>query len=199
MSFIKVILVDDHKIVRDGIMSFTIGHETIRIIGEAGDEFELRDLLESNTPDVIVMDISLPGKDGIALTSEILNEYPKLKILMLSASDDERTIKDSIKAGAMGFLHKDCEQNEFLSAIEKVSLNQCYFGNHLSTVYQQLFIENNGKKLMHGKNDDELTKREEEVLKHLASGLSDKEIADVLNVSETTINFHRVIYQQQDS
>lgn len=188
MNEIKVIIVDDHKIVRDGIMAFTFGHKTIKIVGEAGNEEELQNALQDQTPDVIVMDISLPGKDGVELTKEILSQHPEIKILMLSAWDNEKTIKDSIKAGAMGFLHKDCEQNEFLSAIEKISLNQCYFGSHLSALFQQIFMDNTNNGL---KWEEELSNRETEVLRHLALGLSDKQIADKLYISLRTIETHK--------
>jgi len=191
MSEIEVILVDDHKIVRDGIIAFTLGHKSIKIIGEAGNESDLLKLLEKHVPDVIVMDVSLPGKDGIEITKEILVKYPSIKVLMLSAWDNEKTIKDSVKAGAMGFLHKDCEQNEFLSAIEKIFLNQCYFGNHLSSLFQQLFIDKKNKMLLQYDTDEELTSREKEVLKYLAQGFGDKQIADVLFISKRTVETHK--------
>lgn len=191
MSKIKVIIVDDHKIVRDGIIAFTIGHPFIKIIGEAGNEKELFENLEKGIPDVIVMDVSLPEKDGIELTKMILSKHPDIKILMLSAWDGDKVIKDSIKAGATGFLHKDCEQNEFLSAIEKVSLNQGYFGNHISSVFQQFFLDNT-QSIVDKKNlENELTHREVEVIKSLAEGLSDKEMADKLFISRRTVETHK--------
>lgn len=189
MEKIKVIVVDDHKIVRDGITSFTLGHETIQIIGEAGNESELLKLLEFDIPDVIVMDISLPGKNGIELTEYISKLYPHIKVLMLSAIDEGDTILASIEAGANGFLHKECEEKEFLYAIEILHLGENYYGQRISSIIQSSLI----KKVQFQKmqSEETLSIRELEVLKCLAHGCSDKKIADQLFISLRTVETHK--------
>lgn len=188
---IKVIIVDDHKIVRDGIASFTLGHKTIQVIGEAGDEDELMKLLERSEPDVVVMDISLPGKSGIELTEYLSNNYPEIKVLILSALDQELDILNSIKAGASGFLHKECEEKEFLYAIEKVFLGENYFSKRISAIIQQSFVKKTKESNEIETQEEALSVRELDVLKSLAIGCSDKIIADKLFISIRTVETHK--------
>lgn len=189
MEKIKVVIVDDHKIVRDGIISFTLGHESIQIIGEAGDEQELLELLENDTPDVIVMDISLPGKNGIELTAYISKHHPDVKVLMLSALDEGDTILASIEAGAKGFIHKECEEKEFLYAIEVLYLGENYFSKRISSILQSSLIKKVHNQDNHIKEN--LSARELDVLKCLAQGCSDKKIAEQLFISLRTVETHK--------
>lgn len=191
MEKIKVIIVDDHKIVRDGIISFTLGHEIIEIIGEAGKENELMNLLDQTIPDIIVMDISLPGKSGIELTDFITRQFPDIKILILSALDEEDTIVDAIEAGAKGFLHKECEEKEFLFAIQKIYNDENYFGKRISSIIQKSFVKKAKDSSFNDFTNRLLSNRELEVIQCLAKGCSDKKIAEKLYISLRTVETHK--------
>ena len=118
MNKIKIILVDDHEIVRDGIKSLLLNNENIEIISEASNSEELYKSLGSNAPDLIIMDISLPGKSGIEITKELSDESPELKVLILSMFTEEEFIFNAIKAGAKGYLPKNSKQEDLIKAMK---------------------------------------------------------------------------------
>ncbi len=117
MKKLKIILVDDHRLVRDGIKSLLSHTVDLEIVGEASDGIELFEKLHSLRPDIVIMDISLPGRSGIEITKQICREYPEIKVLILSMYNSEDFIFNSIKAGAKGYLPKNTTRNELLEAI----------------------------------------------------------------------------------
>jgi DNA-binding NarL/FixJ family response regulator len=188
MNDIKLIIVDDHQIVRDGIKAMFLVSKGIKIIGEAADYDSLMRLLTKQTPDIIILDISLPGKSGVEITHELKKKNEEIKILILSANTDEESIIEAIKAGANGFLPKDTSKEEFISAINLVFNNEDYFGEKLSKIIYKSYVQHVKTKPEHNTC---LSEREIEIVKLLADGLSSKEIADILFISPRTVETHK--------
>lgn len=187
MSEIKVFIVDDHKIVRDGVFMLLIGSSEIRPVGEAENGEQLFEKLKIISPDILLLDISLPGISGIEISKIITNEYPTIKVLILSRNTDENTILSAIKAGVNGFLSKDTSKEELAKAIKSVYNGIDYFGTSISkTVF---------KSLVKNANDVQapttLTKRETEVAIYISDGLSYKEIGAKMFISARTVESHR--------
>lgn len=183
----KIILVDDHQIVRDGLKAMTLTNKSIEIIGEAGDYESLIKELEKNLPDLIILDISMPGKSGTEITGILKETHPQIKILILSANNQEESIVDAIKSGADGFLSKDTSKEELFTAIESVCNGEGYFGEKLSKIIYKSYIHH----VKHKNADNQLTEREIEIIKYLSDGLSGKEIADAMFISPRTVETHR--------
>jgi len=188
MDLIKLIIVDDHQIVRDGIKAMFIASKTIKVIGEASGYEELVKLLEKIKPEIIILDINLPGKNGVEITHELKANFSEIKILILSANTDEESIIGAIKAGANGFLPKDTSKEEFISAINLVYNNEDYFGEKLSKIIYKSYVQHVKSKSI---ADDSLSEREIEIVKLLADGLFSKEIADKLFISSRTVETHK--------
>ena len=189
MDAIKIITVDDHKIIRDGLRSLLLGNSEIKIIGEAGHGYQLFDLLKEKQPDVIVLDIALPKISGIEIAKIISKDYPQIKILILTANTDEHTFISSVKAGVKGFLPKDTSKEEFIEAVKTVYTGKHYFGKNISeTLFKTLsdsLLNSNEK------NDKKLSSREIEIIRLFALGHSYKEIAETLYISTRTVETHK--------
>jgi len=195
MERIKVVLVDDHQVMRDGIKLGLRSEKSIEIIGEASNSKELDELLLNVNPDIIIMDIGLPGKSGVEITREISNKY---KILIFSASDEAQTIVESLQAGAKGFLPKHTISEEIIKAIKSIHEGNEYISEDISNKLIVSYISNNQSKIDEsGKSLDLLTKREKEILKEIASGLSYKEIGEKLFISARTVETHKTHIMQK--
>ena len=191
MPPIKIILTEDHQILRDGVKAL-IASENIVITGEAASGAELWKLLETETPDIIFMDISLPDTSGIELTRRISEQYPTVKVLILSMYTDESFINQSIKSGAKGYLHKNTTREEMLSAIETVYSGNDYYSDNISKVILKSYIEKAKLNTDESLDPNEiLSKREIEILRMFAEGYINKEIADKLFISIRTVESHK--------
>jgi DNA-binding NarL/FixJ family response regulator len=190
MSIINIVIVDDHQIIRDGIQAMFLTSKSIKVIGEAADYEGLMKLLNIQIPDIIILDIALPGKSGVEITRELKEMNAETKILILSGKTDEQNIIDCIKAGANGFLSKDTSKEEFIEAITTVYNNEEYFGTSLSKTIYKSFV--NQVKANHNKDSEiGLSAREIEIIKLLSDGLSSKEIGDNLFISPRTVESHK--------
>jgi len=192
MEKIKIILVDDHHIVRDGIKIILSNVDNIEIIGEAGDSEELFSLLETTLPDIMILDLGLPKVSGIEITKILAEKYPGIKVIILSSHIDNDSIFDSLKAGAKGYLPKNTNRKEMLEAI-----NTIYEGKEFlsETISNTILISHINKVKEDSKyaedKEKKLTKREVEIVKLLAEGLQYKEIADKLFISVRTVETHK--------
>jgi DNA-binding NarL/FixJ family response regulator len=192
MKKIKIILVDDHQLVRDGIKSLLGGTTDIEIIGEASDGKELFRQLSTLKPDLLIMDISLPDISGIEITKKICADWPGIKVLMLSMYNSEDFILNSIKAGAKGYLPKNTSRNELLEAIYAIQSGEDFFSESVSKTMLKSYIRQaTSDEVPPDKSNELLTSREIEVLKLYVEGLINKEISDKLDISIRTVETHK--------
>jgi DNA-binding NarL/FixJ family response regulator len=187
---IRIILADDHRIFRDGMKALLNENTEIQIIGEASDGNELMELLKSNQPDVVILDISMPGLSGIELTKLIHNLYPEIRIMILSMHTNEEFVLNAIHAGAKAYLPKDTSKAELFEAIQSLMAGGEYYSKSVSDNFMKSFI----KKTRTDHNllvNEELTLREIEILKLVATGISHKEVAEMLFISPKTVDAHK--------
>jgi DNA-binding NarL/FixJ family response regulator len=189
---IKVLLVDDHKIVRDGIRALLSGQEDIRIYDEAGSGSELFRQLNSGLPDIVLMDISLPDISGIELCEKVREQFPLMKVLFLSMYTSEEYIFNAIKAGAQGYLPKNISQDELLHAIRAVAAGEEYFSESVSNVILKSYIKKaQDKEPENLTQSSALSKRELEILRLFAEGNTNPQIAEQLYISTRTVESHK--------
>lgn len=186
---IKVIIADDHKIMRDGLKSILEKQRDIEIIAEASDGRMTVELAIKLKPDVIIMDIAMPDMNGIEATRQIIEKSPKIKVIVLSMHSDQQFIIEMLNAGASGYLLKDCAFLELVNAIHAVMAKRSY----LSPDIAHIMIEEYKHVLSKGKLSvfSILTSRERQVLQLIAEGKTTKEIAYTLKVSSKTIETYR--------
>ena len=192
MGKIKVILVDDHQIVRDGIKSLLMGCIDIEVVAEAKDGIELFNILNNITPDIILLDISLPGMSGIEVSKRMRVDYPDIKILMLSMYTSEDFIFNALKAGVMGYLPKNTTRDELLQAINSVAANVEYFSKSISDTILKSYVNTakNGS-VVSSDSLDNLTNREREILHYVVEGNNNTSIAKQLYISIRTVETHK--------
>jgi len=188
MKKIKVILVDDHNIVRDGLKILLMNLPDIEVIGEVATGADLFDLLKLKMPNVLLMDILLPKMSGIAITEKLRREFPDIKVIMLTASINDESIIDSFKAGALGYLSKSIQREELIQAIKEVNSGKEYLAKSIS----ETVLDNYKKAKDRTINQHyEITTRELQIIELFTEGLSYKEIADKLNISTRTVESHK--------
>ncbi len=184
---IKVLVADDHPVVRKGLQSCLARHGHIRVVGEAADGDEALRKTRDLSPDVVLMDISMPGLNGLAVTEVLRKELPDVKVLVLSVHRNKDAIFRVIKAGAHGYVSKEAPAEEVLQAIESVHEGEPFFSEEIARAALNEFVASGGKK----EPFTQLTSREREVLVKIAEGKSNKEIADELGIGVRTIETHR--------
>jgi DNA-binding NarL/FixJ family response regulator len=179
---IRVVLADDHDLVRSGIKALLSMVERVEVIAEARDGQELVTLVSALKPDVVMTDISMPGMDGIAAIAEIHAKHPEVRLLVLSMYDTVDFVKRAVANGACGYLMKDAPPFELEQALRSVMATGSYF----SPAIAQRLLQPSEPTV-----DDELTHRQVEILKLIAQGKASKEIAYELGLSPKTVDVHR--------
>jgi DNA-binding NarL/FixJ family response regulator len=185
MEKIRVIIVDDHQIIRDGIKALLSGVDGLEIAGEAGSAEELLLKINSFNADVALVDISLPGISGIKMTQQLSLSHPDLKILILSMHLNEEYVSNALKAGALGYLAKNTTRDELITAIHRVAEGQRYLGKEVSEVITTGYIQR--VKVDAAVENDLLSRREVEILRLTAEGHGNKEISEKLFISIRTV------------
>ncbi len=186
---IRILLVDDHVLIRHGIKRIIKGNASLRVVGEACSGEELMGILETTEADLIILDIAMPGIGGMEAIGKVKSRYPLIKILMLTMHRNKQFFYNAMSAGADGYLMKDDSDNELLLAIEKVLSGKNYISPYIAEHFADDVIS------MYRKEKrspfQELTKREKEILQLVVNGLTSKQMAEHLHLSQRTVDHHR--------
>lgn len=187
---IRILLADDHTVVRECMRALLERQPDMAVVAEAADGRESVQLAEEHSPDVVVMDVAMPGMNGIEATRRILASCPRTSVVILSMHQDESYVLRSLKAGAKGYLLKDSPQADVIAAIRAVSQGRSFLSRKISRMLQEDYVQEL-ESLGLEDSYDLLTDREREILQLLAEGRANKEVASLLNIGLTTVETHR--------
>jgi DNA-binding NarL/FixJ family response regulator len=184
---LRMLIADDHEIVRQGLRALVESHAGWQVCGEAADGWDAVQKARELKPDVIALDIGMPNLNGLEAAREILRENPKAKILFLTIYDTEQAVKSAVQIGAKGLILKSDAARELLVAVEAILRNSTYFSSHTSQAILRPDLRGNRRSA----EKETLTRRERQVVQLLAEGKSTKEVAAMLNLSVKTAETHR--------
>jgi DNA-binding NarL/FixJ family response regulator len=187
---IKILLADDHAIVRDGLAESIQKQEDMDVVGQAKNGLSAIEMVRKQNPDIVVMDISMPDINGMDATREILRDFPKVKIIALSMHSAKKFVREMFKAGASGYLLKDCKFKELAEAIRTVMKGKSYISPEITDVVVDSYIKTSDEEKSSVFSD--LSKRERQVLQLLAEGKTTKQIGLKLHISPKTVEAHRL-------
>ena len=196
-SMTKIIIVDDHQLFREGVKRILDFEDTFEVVAEGDDGTDVVNLYSTNNPDVVLMDINMPGKNGVEATADLTAAYPDAKVIMLSIHDDESYVTHALKSGALGYMLKEMDADEIVEAIKVVANGGSYLHpkvtKNLVAEFRRL-SEHENKGNFHQTEIRRpfhlLTKRECEVLQLLTDGQSNRSIGETLYISEKTVKNH---------
>ncbi len=180
---IRVLLVDDHAVVRSGLGAVLIANEGLELVGEAGNGEEAVRACQRLKPDVVLMDLMMPVMDGVTATREIHEKCPGSRVIALTSFKEKEYVEGALKAGALSYLLKNVSAEELVTAIKNAMAGQPRLSPEAAQVLIQDFKQPKAE-------DYDLTEREKEILKLMADGLPNSDIADKLVVSQSTVKFH---------
>lgn len=180
---IKILIVDDHAVVRRGLSTFLLVNKDLELVGEASDGAEAITMVSRHQPDVVLMDLLMPGMDGISATREIHQKYPKVQVIALTSFAEQNLVQGALQAGAIGYLQKTVTAKELGTAIRSA-----YAGKMtLSSEAAQVLAQSVAQPQIHS---EQLTERERDVLHYMKDGFNNNEIAEKLVISLGTVKFH---------
>ena len=185
MHLIRLLIADDHKVLLDGFVSLFRDQEDIGVVGVASNGLQVIDILQGTEVDIVLLDINMPALNGVETARRITKEFPSTKIIALSMYKEASYVRRMKENGAMGYILKDDSADEMIEAIRQVKKGEEYFSSQLKDLLLSQVLTSKKS------SDARLTRREKEVLTHIADGHSNKEIADKLFVSTHTVDSHR--------
>ncbi|MBK5278311.1 MAG: response regulator transcription factor [Bacteroidia bacterium] len=195
---IRIAIADDHRLLREGITVLLGKMEGIEVVGSMSSGEEAVNFATEHSPDIFLLDIVMQGMSGIEATRWIKEQNPKIKIILISSEINKDFISSGIKSGIDGYLNKDVDQQTLFTAIQTVLKGERYFTPEVSAlIFQDFYLKEKDGKGLPTKKTNELSKREEEVLTHIASGKSLKEIAAELFISIKTVETHKLHIQDK--
>jgi two-component system, NarL family, response regulator NreC len=186
---IRIVLVDDHALVRQGFRRILEDDPDLQVAGEAGNGLDAVALVKKTDPDVVVMDMAMPEMNGLHATMEMVKQRPEIKVLILSMYSDEQYVRNALDAGAKGYILKNAIETDLVRAVKAVAAGEQYLSPELSTVLIRAI--KSGAFSTSVDPYDKLTQREKQVLQLIATGKSNKEIAVMLDLSVNTVAVHR--------
>lgn len=186
---IRILLADDHKILRTGLRELLEKEPSLKVVAEAEDGRTAVQLSREMSPDIVIMDISMQDLNGVEATRQIVSGSPQIKVIVLSMHSGQKFVAEVFKAGASGYLLKDCDFSEVFTAIRAVMANETYLCPQIATIVRNDYL----LRLSQGESpvSASLSPREKEVLQLMAEGKSTKEIAFSFNLSVKTVEVHR--------
>lgn len=189
LAITKIFIADDHKILRDGVCALIKKYSSMEVVGQSGDGITAIEQICKIQPDIIILDINLPGMDGIEVTKELIKDNPRHKIISLSAHSEKNIVEQILKAGAVGFVHKESAFDELITAIETVIRGKTY----LCCKVRNVLINNYIDGLRNARTDEatNLNEKEFEIVRHISLGKSSKEIALEMEISPKTVDAYR--------
>ena len=196
MNQIRILLVDDHNVMRRGLRLLLESQPEFSVVGEASDGRQAVERAVATRPDVVVLDLAMPNLSGIEAAQRIVAQLPQVAIVVLSMHSDEGYVLRALKAGAKGYLLKDSAEGDLIGAIKAVQQGKTFFSPEIS----QMLVEDYVREIKTKGIEDSyelLTSREREILQLLAEGKSNKEIAGALNLSPYTVETHRRNLQEK--
>ncbi|MBV9259066.1 MAG: response regulator transcription factor [Ktedonobacteraceae bacterium] len=193
---ISVLLVDDHMLMREGLRQLFSLEQDIRVIGEAVDGVEALQKIRQMRPDVVLMDIHMPGVDGITVTQQVVQEFPEIAVIILSMQQQNQQVLQAVKSGARGYLLKTASVHEVAEAIRTVRAGSVFVAPEMTDMIVKEY-----RRLSEGapgqQNIETLQAKEVEIVRYVAMGMSNKEISDKLAYSEKTVkNYLSTIFQK---
>lgn len=188
MDKIKVMIVDDHLVVREGLRQLLEIEDDIEVIAEAANGLECLEMIEKALPDLIFMDVRMPGVSGIETTRLVCRKYPQVKVIMLTIYEEDQYISESIRAGAKGYVLKKVERNELIRIVRDVMEDRVFLDPKVASALFDHVKQGADRNLE--PREEHLTVRELEVLQQIAEGSSDRRIAESLHISEHTVRSH---------
>lgn len=190
MDKIRVFVVDDHSLLREGLRSLLEGVPDIELVGEAGEGMEAVVKTQELVPDVVLMDIAMPGLNGLEATRQIKQETPRVKVLILTVHESDQYLRATLEAGASGYVVKTGSSDKLLSAIRAVHRGDAYLSPSIARMLVKDYLQRaeRGEKTAGFQG---LTKREKETLMHIAEDKKTREIANLLGISMRTVQAHR--------
>ena len=184
----KILITDEHAIVRTGLRTLLKEDPSMELVGEATGGYEAIELVEETNPDVLLLDLSMPDLDGIAVTKKIKPRFPDIHILILTIHEDQALIREAIRAGASGYILKRAAESELISAINILMRGDMYIDPAL---VRELLDETVSPPSPKGKTYETLSPRETEVLKYIVQGYTNRQIGEELKISTRTVEGHR--------
>ena len=186
---ITIVLADDHQVVRQGLRAILEGEHNLRVVGEAGNGLKATRLVERLRPDVLVLDLMIPGLSGLEVTRQLAKRSPKTRVVILSMHSDKSYVLEALRNGAAGYVLKDSSADELIKAVQEAAANRRYLSPPLSDSAVDAYAQQGSAT---GTDSyDSLSSREREVFQLAAEGHTNKEIGKMLFISPRTVEIHR--------